>query len=482
MNTIQTIAKNTGVLAIAQAITMILGLVLIIFIARSIGDADFGKLGFAQSFTALLVIFADMGLSTVTIREIARQKELTSKYLGNIFLIKLILSVVTFALIALIINLMHYPADTTMVVYLIGISFILSSLSALSRSIFRAFEKMEFEAFLNTGKSIVTTGIGLAVLFSGYGLIAIAFVYLLAGIIDLFATVLVTVTKFARPKLEVDFHFWKQIVHLALPFSLTAFIGLIYFQIDIVMLSVMKGDAPVGWYKAACVLVYSLVIIPDILSYSIFPVMSRFYISSRDALKTTLEKSAKYLFIIGLPIAIGTILLSDRIILLFYGEGFSHSIIALQILSLYLPLRFINHATGYTLSSINKELLRALSATIAAGTNVVLNLFLIPKFSFAGAAIATAITEVALFISYYYFVAKHFHRLELHTFFIRPCLACLAMGIFVFYLKSINLALLVITAAIIYLVVLYFVKGFDEEDKAIFKNLKEGIAVGRNFR
>ena len=482
MNTVQTIAKNTGALAIAHAITMILGLVLVIFIARSIGAVDFGKLGFAQSFTALLVIFADMGLSTVTVREIARQKELTSKYLNNIFLIKLILSVVTFALIALIINLMHYPADTTTVVYLIGISSILSSLSALSRSIFRAFEKMEFEAFLNISKSIVTTGIGLAVLFSGYGLIAIASVYLVAGIVDLLATLVITAKKFAKPKLEVDFTFWKQIIRLALPFSLTAFIGMIYFQIDIVMLSVMAGDAPVGWYKAACTLVYSLIIIPEILSYAIFPVMSKFYISSKDALKTTLEKSAKYLFIIGLPIAVGTILLSDRIILLFYGEGFRHSIIALQILSLYLPLRFINHATGYTLSSINKEPLRALSATIAAATNVVLNLFLIPKFSFAGAAIATAITEVVLFISYYYFVAKHFHKLELRTIFIKPCLACLAMGIFVFYLKSINLALLVIAAAIIYLAVFYFIKGFDEEDKAIFKTLKEGIAVGRNFR
>jgi O-antigen/teichoic acid export membrane protein len=455
-------------------------LVLVIFIARSIGDVDFGKLGFAQSFTGILVIFADMGLSTVTIREITRQKELTSKYLSNIFLIKLILSVVTFALIALIINLMHYPADTIMVVYLIGISSILSSLSALSRSIFRAFEKMEFEAFLNISKSIVTTGIGLAVLFSGYGLIAIASVYLVAGIVDLLATLVITAKKFAKPKLEVDFSFWKQIIRLALPFSLTAFIGMIYFQIDIVMLSVMKGDSPVGWYKAACVLVYSLVIIPDLLSYSIFPVMSRFYISSRDALKKTLEKSAKYLFIIGLPTAIGTILLADRIILLFYGEEFSHSIIALQILSLYLPLRFINHATGYTLSSINKEPLRALSATIAATTNVVLNLFLIPKFSFAGAAIATAITEVALFISYYYFVAKHFHKLELRPIFIKPCLACLAMGIFVFYLKDINLALLVVSAAIIYLAVFYFIKGFDEEDKAIFRNLKEGKAVGRN--
>ena len=482
MNTIKTIAKNTGVLAIAHTVTMILGLVLVIFIARSIGDVDFGKLGFAQSFTALLVIFADMGLSTVTIREIARQKELTSKYLGNISLIKLIISVVTFILIALIINLMHYPADTIMVVYLIGISAIIGGFTGFLRSIFRAFEKMEFEAFLIIGKSIVTTGIGIAVLFSGYGLIAIAFVYLFAGIIDLFATSIVVIKKFAKPKFEVDFSFWKQIVPLALPFSLTAFIGMIYFQIDIVMLSVMKGDAPVGWYKAACTLIYALVIIPNIFISAIYPVMSRFYISSKDALKAMLEKSAKYLFIIGLPIAVGTLLLSDRIILLFYGEGFSHSIIALQILSLYLPLRFINHTTGYTLSSINKESLRALSATIAAATNVVLNLFLIPKFSFAGAAIATAITEVVLFASYYYFVAKHFHRLELRPILIKPCLACLAMGIFVFYLRGINLALLVISAAIIYLAVFYFIKGFDEEDKAIFKKLKEGVACGRNFR
>lgn len=475
MSTVRTIAKNAGVLAIAQAITMALGLVLIIFIARLMGDVGFGKLGFAQSFTALLVIFADMGLSIVTIRELARHKELTSKYLGNIFLIKLILSVITFALIALIIKLMHYPSDTTMVVYLIGISSILGSFSVFLRAIFRAFEKMEFEALLNIVKSVVTTGIGLVVLLSGYGLIAIALVYLLAGIIDLFATLLVTVKKFARPKLEVDFGLWKQIIPLALPFSLTAFMGLIYFQIDIVMLSVMKGDAVVGWYKAAYTLIYSLVIIPGVFSHALFPVMSRFYVSSKEALKTTLEKSAKYLFILGLPITVGTILLADRIIPLFYGEGFSHSISALQILSLYFPLRCINNATAYTLSSINKEPLHALSITTAAITNVALNLFLIPKFSLAGAAAATAITEVVLFASYYYFVAKHFHRLELRPVLTKPCLACLAMAAFVFYLSNINLALLVISAAIIYFAVLYLVKGFDAEDKAILKDLKKNL-------
>jgi len=477
MSTVRTIAKNTVALFVAQVITLALGLALTIFIARSIGDVNYGKLGFAQSFTALMLIFADVGLSPVTIREIARHKQLVSKYLSNVFLIKLILSFITFGLIALITNLMHYPADTTMVVYIIGISSILSSFSSFMRAIFKALEKMEYEALLNIGRSIVTTIVGLIVLFSGYGLIAIALVYLFSASVDLLATLIVTIKKLAHPKLEIDFGFWKQVIPLALPFALTAFIGTIYHRIDIVMLSAMKGDAPVGWYNAACNLVYTLVIIPDMFSYAVFPVMSRFFISSKEALKTTMQKSAKYLFIIGLPIAVGTILLSDRIILFFYGAEFTPAIATLQVLALYLPLRFINHATGYTLSSINKEPLRALNATIAAGTDIVLNLLLIPKYSLVGAAIATTITEVVLFTGYYYFVAKHFHRLELQPIIIKPCLACVVMGIFIFFAKSFNLALIVVSAAIIYFAVLCLTKGFDSEDRAIFEDLSQGIAT-----
>ena len=482
MNTVQTIAKNTGALALAQIITMILGLVLVIFIARSIGATDFGKLGFAQSFTALLMVFASIGLGQVTIRELARHKELTPKYLGNILVIKLILSVVTFALIALIINLMHYPYDTTMVVYLIGISSILGSFSGFLRGIFRAFERMEYEAFLNIAKSIVTIGIGITVLLLGYGLIAIALVYLFSAFVDLLATLVVTAKKFAKPKRELDFSFCKQVIPMALPFALTAFIGLIYMQIDIVMLSAMKGDAVVGWYRAATALIYSLVAIPNIVGFAIFPVMSKFYVSSKEALKTTLQKSAKYLFILGLPIAVGTSLLSDRFILLLYGAEFTPAIIAMQILAFYLPLRFINHATGYTLSSIDKQPVRLLSAVIAATTNIALNLFLIPKFSLVGAAIATAITEVVLFSCYYYFVAKHFHRLELRPILIKPCLACLPMVAFIFSLRDINLALLVVSAAVIYFAVLYVLKGFDGDDKAMFQDVRRGIVGSLNSR
>ncbi|MFC1906250.1 flippase [Chloroflexota bacterium] len=478
MSTVRTIAKNTIVLSLGQGITSITGFIMITFIARFIGDIGLGKLSFAQSSTALLVVFADVGLSTLTMRELARRKDLTSKYLNNIILIKSFYSLVSIALIVLIINLMNYPADTTMIVYLIGISQIFGSFSTFLRSIFRAFEKMEFEVYLNIGRSVIIAGAGLTVLLLGYGLTAVALVYIVGAFIDLVATLLVTTRKFARLKPGVDFGFWKQVIPPALPFSVTAFVGLIYFQIDIVMLSVIQGDAPVGWYRVAYTIIYTLAVIPSLFSDSVSPVMSRLYSSSKDKLKVTMEKSAKFMFIIGLPIAVGSILLANRIIPLVFGEGYESSIIALQILSLYLPLRCINNATGFILSSIDKEPLHALSIAIAAATNIVLNFILIPRYSYAGAAAATAVTEIFLFAFYYYFVARHFHRLKLSPVLIRPCLACLVMGVFVYFLRNINLAALVFSGAAIYFIVLYLIGGFNREDKAMFGNLMKGIVTG----
>ncbi|MGB2728291.1 MAG: oligosaccharide flippase family protein [Halobacteriota archaeon] len=76
MNTVQTIAKNTGALAISHVITSILGFFLLIYIARYLGEVGFGKYSFAISFTTLFAIFANLGINNYIIREIARNKNL----------------------------------------------------------------------------------------------------------------------------------------------------------------------------------------------------------------------------------------------------------------------------------------------------------------------------------------------------------------------------------------------------------------------
>lgn len=474
MSTVQGIAKNTMALGISQIITAALGVVLFIFIARFLGDVEFGKLSFAQSFTGILVIFADVGMSSFTIREVARDRNLAPQYISNIAIIKMLLSGMTFALMALIINLMNYPEDTTFIVYLFGFSAILNSFSMFFRSIFKAFERMEYEAYLNIICSAIKTSTGLLLLFSGYGIIEVAYAFVFAGIINLFLSLVVTLKRFAKPTVKIDLELWKHLLSGALPFCMTLVVGMLYLRIDVVMLSAMKGDAAVGWYNAACTIVYGLVFIPTILSSAVFPVMSRLFTSSTDALKVMIEKFAKYSFITALPILIILIVLADEFITIIYGNEFINSIITLQILSVYLSMRFVNHATGFTLSSTNKEHLRAFSAAIAAGSNIILNLFLIPEYSYVGAAVATVLTEVVLFSFYYYFTAKHFHRLPLQKTILKPFISCLAVFGFIYYLREINPYLLASLSVILYLIFLFLIKTFDSDDISLFKDVTSG--------
>jgi len=140
MNTVQRIAKNTGVLAISNIITSVLGFFLLIYIARYLGEVGFGKYSFALAFTGLFAIMASFGMNNYIIRELARNKEQASEYLTNVSVIKLILSFLAFGFIILAINLMNYPRDTTYAVYLFGIYMILTSFALTFRAVFQAYE------------------------------------------------------------------------------------------------------------------------------------------------------------------------------------------------------------------------------------------------------------------------------------------------------------------------------------------------------
>ena len=146
MNTVQRIAKNTGVLLISQLASYIIGFFFIMYTARYLGVAGFGILSFALAFTGIFGVFSDLGLSTLTVREVARDKSLAGKYLGNIAVMKLILVVVTFGLIALFINLLDYPEQTIMVVYLVALSVIFGAFSGMFNSVFQAYERMEYQS------------------------------------------------------------------------------------------------------------------------------------------------------------------------------------------------------------------------------------------------------------------------------------------------------------------------------------------------
>ena len=121
MNTFQRIAKNVSVLFLSQILSYILGFFTLMYSARYLGVEGSGTLSMALAFTGIFSVFMDLGLSTLTIREVARNKSLAKEYVSNITLIKIVLSLITLCLIFIIVHLISYNQQTINVIYFITI-------------------------------------------------------------------------------------------------------------------------------------------------------------------------------------------------------------------------------------------------------------------------------------------------------------------------------------------------------------------------
>lgn len=464
MSTVSRIFKNTSVLALGQIISYVLGFFYIAYIVRYLGAEGFGILSFALALSAIVKIFIDFGLDSLAVREISRNRSLGKKYLGNIFAVKLILSVICILFIVLIINFSNYSVIKNKVLFFIFLSVIISSFSSTFNSLFSAYEKMEY---LSVG-AILNSALMLVVAFSvtsrGYDVVMLSVLTCVVSLINLLYTSTISVWKFVIPSLNVDFKFIRSLTKNAWPFFLSAVVDIIAFKIDVVMLSFMKGDVAVGYYSAAYKFLEVLMFIPSAFVGSLFPIFSNFYISSRESLELLYERSFKYLSIVGLPIAVGTTLLAEKIIFFVYKEGFSESVLALRVLIWTIPLIFTTFLLGTVIASINKQPIALKINILCMLLNIGLNLILIPGYGLIGASVATVVTYILSAILCLYYVSRQLCKIQSQNFASKILIANLVMALFILSFIKMNLLLIVSLSVILYFGVLFLLGVINKTD------------------
>ena len=472
MSTLRTLAKNTTVLLVANIISSLLGFFTTLYTARYLGVEGFGVLSLALSLTGIFGILTDLGLSTLTTREVSRNNSLANKYIGNTILIKIILAFLTFGLIVSVVYIIGYPQDVKNVVYIITLSIIFGAFTGIFNSIFQAFEKMEYMSLnMILNAVLMLTGV-LTVIYYGFGILAVASVYFFSSIIVFILTLIIYTWKFFLPKIHLDLDFWKPTLKEASFFGISNILVVIYFYIDSVMLSIMVGNSAVGIYNAAYKLIFALMFIPSILVVAIFPVMSKHFESSKDLLKLEYEKSVKYLFAVAMFIFIYGLMFADKIILFIYGSGYTTSVAALQTLIFVVPLIFITYLLGNILGAVNKQRILTIVAFANAIFNIILNLILIPKFNYIGASIATVATEGLGFILMYMYISRYFFKISLTQNILKTLFSSILVLIIVYYLKfNLNWIIAAILGFFMYLLLLFVLKIVTREDLELFKEI-----------
>lgn len=471
VGTARTVSKNFAVLTTAHILAKIIGLGLFVFLARYLGAINLGKYSFAVAFTSMFVLLADLGINTLIVREVARHKEETTKYFGNVVAIKAILLLMVYLLIFAVVSVVPIPVITRRLVYLIGLYLLFTSFAETGYSFFRAYEKMEYEAFVLVFCRLAALLLVVLVLVRGYGIITVGWVFLVVSVLNVLIVAYLLARYIGRPSLKIDLGFVSTLVKAAIPLGVISLVYTIYFHVDSVMLEVMKGEAVVGWYNAAYKLMESLVFIPSLLAAALLPAFSRYYPDASRSLISISEKATRFLIMVILPICFGTTFLAKKLIFMIYTPDFKSSILALQILIWVLVLISLNYILGSLLVAMNRQVTMMYIVIGALILNVGLNLLLIPRFSFVGSAAATVFSEIVVVGLAFYFVAQYLAKLRFLAQTWKPLLGCLLMCGFIYFAARLSIWVVIPGAAFLYFLSLLILGAITKQDRLLFKQI-----------
>ncbi len=412
MSNVRKVARNIGIIISGSLIQKLLTYVFIVSLARYLGTEDFGKYNFVFAYVAFFFIFSDFGLYRILVRELSRNEIQASKLISNASALKLITTLIAIILAILVIFLLPYPEETRILVSVAAFFLIFNSFATLFSTILQANIKMEYDVLANLTTRIISLGLVLWLINIKGSLIQIIIVVAFSEIVYLSINFFSS-RKFVKGGVEFDFRIWQYLLKESLPLAVSGIFWIVYFRIDVLMLSLMKGDASIGYYSAAYQLSEPFLLIPQAIMISLFPLMSSYFKESSQQFNKSYRLAFKYLLILALPIAIGITFISDKIILLIYGEQFSPSAIALSILIWATALMFFKNLYLSMTTSIGKQLIIAKISCMAVIFNIALNLILIPQFDFMGASIVTLMTEALILSLYLIFTRNYFEKINL---------------------------------------------------------------------
>ena len=371
-------------------------LALLLLAAPILGVVAFGRLSYALSLTALLAFGTDLGLTLWTTRALAREPALAAGVLGTALRLRLYAMVPYFVVLGAVAASLG-PGEARAALLAIGVASLARAFLDHARAVFRARERIGDEGKVNAIGTTLATVCGLAALWiSGRGLPALALGMMVGTLIGAVYGFTVLGRGYGRWSGGFDGALARRMLRESLPFWLAGLFSLAYSRGDVVLLRALAGDAEVGAYRAAGQLFEVAKNVPIVVLTAMFPQLARDFRLSRERLRRTEWRLAASLLGTGVITAVALAMLSGLVARRIFGPQFSHTVGALRILSLALPLAFVNGGLTHFLVARDRGALHSTFAGVMVLVNVGANLALSSRWGAAGAAWATVITEAAL--------------------------------------------------------------------------------------
>ena len=455
------VLKNAAALSVASVLSKVIAAVVGIVVTRYLGPEIFGEYSSALAFAGTFIIFADFGLSNYMVQEGSRDERVLPLYLGNTLLFKVFTSLVIYALMLVLMFPAGYNEAIRSMVIVLGLASGLNALHATVYNYFQAKQQMYFSAMYQFLSTFLIGVLTILVVVSKGDVVMITIAQLVTALV---ISILLYAHLRRHIRLEFDLSRLTEMIKRGLPYGMAVIFLFVYFQIDLFMLSLMRSTIEVGIYSAAYRLIAVLLFIPGILTSVLYPILFQLSVESKEKHQGTIEKIYKVLSAVGIPGSVLIFVLADPLLTWLYGGQFPESIPILMLLSWFFALQCLSFSLGDVLTTTDRQWTRAKIQGSAALLNIALNLYAIPRYGIYGASVVTLITELYVYITFYWMVRHHVYKVQTWRQLPVIAIASLAMGLTAYLFRDLHPLASASIAGMLYLIILI---GLDKDFQRI---------------
>lgn len=458
---------------------MLFPLITFPYVCRVIEADGIGQINFFQSIISYISLFTCLGIPMYAIREIARDRSdvlQMNRTAMEILLLHSMLTLVGYAIVAIL--CLTVPQIQVNIPLFLILSLTIFFTAIGCEWFYQGIE--DFKYITIRGLIIKTVSVVLLFIF-----VKSKTDLLYYGCYTVFGVLGGNIFNFFRLRKYIhreniifsELHIKRHIKPVLKVFSFSV-VTSIYLQLNMVLLGFLKNALAVGYFAAATKVMQMLLTMSACLGSVMMPRASHLIAENKeDEFNRLIQKSYDFTLAIALPMTIGLIFCAPSLITALCGVKFEHSILPSQIIAPIILMVAISNVFGIqVLFPKGKINIVTLCCGIGAVVDLILNLCLIPFFSYIGTSIAYLGAEVATTVSMYFIGRKYIPIIYFKKSHLTYALGCIVMAFALYGISLLQLPTLTILllqgccGVLAYFIILCICK--DEMLVQIFSKIK----------
>lgn len=426
---------------------MLFPLITFPYVCRVIEADGIGQINFFQSIISYISLFTCLGIPMYAIREIARDRSdvvQMNRTAMEILLLHSMLTLVGYAIVAIL--CLTVPQIQVNIPLFLILSLTIFFTAIGCEWFYQGIE--DFKYITIRGLIIKTVSVVLLFIF-----VKSKTDLLYYGCYTVFGVLGGNIFNFFRLRKYIhreniifsELHIKRHIKPVLKVFSFSV-VTSIYLQLNTVLLGFLKNALAVGYFAAATKVMQMLLTMSACLGSVMMPRASHLIAENKEAeFNRLIQKSYDFTLAIALPMTIGLIFCAPSLITALCGVKFEHSILPSQIIAPIILMVAISNVFGIqVLFPKGKINIVTLCCGIGAVADLILNLCLIPFFSYIGTSIAYLGAEVATTVSMYFIGRKYIPIIYFKKSHLTYALGCIVMALALYGISLLQLPTLTI--------------------------------------